>query len=356
MYKLKQIPEDFIVKEISKVKITEKNKLTDKSKITNKNPTDHPNRFIYCKLKKKNRTTLDAIKEIAKSLHLREKEVGFAGSKDKHALTEQLISLPIEKKEKLTQIKLENISVELIGYGNQPISLGDLESNEFEIVVRNLEKSSVKKITYCENYFDEQRFSAHNVAIGKHLIKKEFQEAAKLIDEEKCTAHLRHCSHDFIGALKKLPLRLLRMYVNAYQSYLWNETAAQYLLSKGKAVKEIPYSLGKFIFIDNLESVLNLAIPVIGFASEELETEEIKSIIDIIMNKEGVTYSDFVIKQIPELSLEGNFRKVLVEIKDLEIGKATKDELNAGRKKIKLNFSLTKGSYATMAVRKLINE
>lgn len=355
MYKLKQIPEDFVVKEISKVEIANKVELTDKNKITNKNPADHSSRFIYCKLKKKNRTTLDAIKEIAKSLHLREKEVGFAGSKDKHALTEQLISLPIEKKEKLAQIKLENISVELIGYGNQPISLGDLEGNEFEIVVRNLEKSSIKPATYCENYFDEQRFSAHNVAIGKHLIKKEFQEAAKLIDEEKCTAHLHHYPHDFIGALKKLPLRLLRMYVNAYQSYLWNETAAQYLLSKGKVVKEIPYSLGKFIFIDDHKPLSELAIPVTGFASEELETEEIKNIISALLNKEEVTYSDFVIKQIPELSLEGNFRKVLVEIKDLEIGRATKDELNSGKKKIKLNFSLPKGSYATMVVRKIIS-
>ncbi len=341
MYKLKQLPEDFIVTEISSVKI-------------NPTKTKDKKKYVYYTLKKKNRNTLDVTKEIAKKLNLKEKEIGFAGSKDRQAVTEQLISLPIRKQEKLNQIQLENISLELVGYGDDPLSLGDLEGNQFEIVIRNLEKGQIKKAEYCENYFDEQRFSAHNVAIGRHLVKKEFQEALKLIDDEKCTKHLQHYPHDFIGTLKKLPIRLLRMYVNAYQSYLWNETLSQYLIGKGKVVREIPYSLGKFIFIDDPKPFLELTIPVIGFASEELENGEIKTLINELMKKEQLDYANFVIKQIPQLSLEGNSRKVFVKINNLEIGRKTKDELNAGMMKVTLKFSLPKGSYATIVVKKLL--
>jgi len=62
-YKIKSIPEDFIVKEIS---------LEDYSKSQTKQ-----GKFIYCLLKKKNYNTIDAIKQIASIFNLKEKQVGF---------------------------------------------------------------------------------------------------------------------------------------------------------------------------------------------------------------------------------------------------------------------------------------
>ena len=73
------------------------------------------------------------------------------------------------------------------------------------------------------------------------------------------------------------------------------------------------------------------------------------------MKKENLTHSDFVIKQIPELSMEGDLRNAFTEIKNLKVGKTEKDELNSGKKKVKISFELGKGSYATMVVRKLLN-
>ena len=52
--------------------------------------------------------------------------------------------------------------------------------------------------------------------------------------------------------------------------------------------------------------------------------------------------------------MEGSERDVFVEIKDLQICEKQEDELNSRKKKITLKFSLTKGSYATMAVRKIV--
>lgn len=325
-YIIKQQPDDFIVKEISNVKISDKGK------------------YHYYRLRKKNRNTLDVVKELGKQLGIPEKNIGFAGSKDKHAVTEQVISVLGSKRE-VEEVDVEKVSLEPLGHGDEPVTLGDLEGNEFEIVVRDLDDVNIKKIDFVENYFDEQRFSKNNVEIGRSLVKKDFKKAAELIEDAKLKGHLGKYQNDFIGALKKLPLRLLKMYAHAYQSYLWNETVAEIL--DGKKVKVVKYSLGRLIFSDKKN---DLEIPLIGFAAEL--REDTKEIIGKMMRKESLNFSDFVIRQIPELSMEGGMRKVCVDVKDFSFAES-EDELNKGKKKAVLKFSLPKGSYATMVVRKI---
>ena len=127
MYILKQIPEDFVVTEISNVKILGQGK------------------YLYLNLKKTNRNTLDCVKEIAKQLNLKEKDVGFAGSKDKNAVTTQLVSVLGVSKEKISKIKIDNCELSILGSGNKPISLGDLEGNSFEITIRDLEEVNINE-------------------------------------------------------------------------------------------------------------------------------------------------------------------------------------------------------------------
>ncbi|MFH0701777.1 MAG: tRNA pseudouridine(13) synthase TruD, partial [Candidatus Woesearchaeota archaeon] len=75
MYLLKQIPEDFVVKEISNVAVSNSGK------------------YIYFKLSKREENTLDAIKKLSQALHLPEKNFGVAGNKDRNAITEQICSV-----------------------------------------------------------------------------------------------------------------------------------------------------------------------------------------------------------------------------------------------------------------------
>ncbi len=336
MYQLKQLPEDFIVREISTVVPKEKG------------------RYIYVKIKKRERNTLDVVKELSQKLGISEKKIGFAGSKDKSAITEQVFSITGVSKESVERLVLHDVKIELLGQGNAPISLGDLKGNEFEIVVRNLEKTAISKIPFIPNYFDEQRFGEDNAIIGKHLLKKEFKEAIQLIKNSSCEKHLQRLPRDYIGALKLIPLRLVRLYLNAYQSYLWNKTLALYLQQNGKGVRQILYSAGTFILVSNAEDFKELYVPIIGFGGGDLIDPECKEIISSLLREEGITHNDFIIKQIPELTLEGELRKAFVEVKDLKIGLPEEDELNLGKKKVKLAFSLGKGSYATMVVRAIV--
>src|SRR3989338_4425341 len=260
MYKLKQIPEDFVVIEISSVQ------------------TEKQGKYFYFWLKKKGLNTLDVVKELARQLRIKEKDIGFAGSKDKHAVTEQMISINGVRKEEVEKVKIEGASLEFHGYGKTPISLGDLQGNKFEIIIRNLDDEKIEKIDHLENYFDEQRFSEHNVEIGRYLLKKEFGKAVALIDEMKVRKYVEQKPTDSVGALKTLPGRQLRMYVNAYQSYLWNKTVAMYLEQKGKILKKIPYSAGELVFVANAKKFKDLKIPLVGFGHEEAEDKEVQEI------------------------------------------------------------------------------
>ena len=208
MYLIKQKPEDFIVNEITNLDLKE-NGL-----------------YSIFLLKKTNYTTEAAIQKIAQKLNIPRKAIGYAGNKDKIAITTQYISI---KDINIKELELKDISLELKGYLDSPISLGNLEGNEFEIVV--ITKDKPKKIEKMINYFGEQRFSNNNKDIGYAILKKDFKKAAELIlkntgeQEYQLKERLSKNPTDFVGALRQIPMKILTLYINSYQSYLCNRMA-----------------------------------------------------------------------------------------------------------------------------------
>ena len=74
MYKIKQIPEDFYVKELIKLNFS-------------------PGNYTYFLLKKENLTTMQALELISNKSNVDIKDIGYAGNKDKNAIAEQNISI-----------------------------------------------------------------------------------------------------------------------------------------------------------------------------------------------------------------------------------------------------------------------
>ncbi|MBI2572910.1 tRNA pseudouridine(13) synthase TruD [Candidatus Woesearchaeota archaeon] len=336
MYTLKHLPEDFIVVERASLKLTEKGL------------------YLYVRCIKRERTTLEVISHLAKVLGIFEKDIGFAGTKDMHGITTQFLSLRSVKAERLSNLKLHHVQLEVVGYGATPLSLGDLEGNYFEITVRDLdEKNVLIPLILSPNYFDEQRFSTRNIQVGRALLKKDFKTAAGLIDHTSCEEYLAAHPTNPVGAIRTLPDRLIRLYLNAYQSYLWNEAVGLYLRSVGKNVKEVAYSAGSLVFIDNQEDFCGLQFPLPGFGNMGSNDPAIEQALNTILTKESMTGANFVIRQIPNLSLEGELRSMFVPVSKLKIGEYENDECFDGKYKVKVCFFLPKGSYATMFVRRL---
>lgn len=319
MYKLKQIPEDFIVEEVSDQNFEKEGK------------------YLICKLEKKNYNTEDAVQTLCRALNTIRKNIGYAGTKDRNAVTTQYVSLYMGSKERVSNLELKDITLEIVGRSKSPLSLGDLKGNEFTIIIRNLETNiKIKRIKKFPNYFDKQRFSKNNIRIGKSLIKKQFSDACEIIKEDNqygsgVKEKLEKQPHNYTEALQQVPEKILLIYVHAYQSYIWNETVEEYTKKEREQTE----------------------IPLIGFGTE-IEDKELQKIIEKILTKENLTLRDFIIREFPYISLEGTSRKLYSEIENLEIGKEETDELNEGKKKISIKFFLKKGSYATMAVKHLI--
>lgn len=333
MHIIKQLPEDFIVQERSNLIFQDNG------------------RYAYFLLKKKNKNTLQAIQEIARALHIPEKNIGFAGSKDRQAVTEQVISIIGVQKENILKINLPNITVMFLGYRNVPLSLGELEGNHFTIIVRNIAQSvNLKPISRIVNYFDEQRFSQRNIAIGKYLLTKRFSEAVSLIDSPSVDCHLQQHNHDVVGALKKIPARLLKLYLHAYQSWIWNKTV-EALLSSEKGAQRIAYSAGEFIFINPPPDLPNADIPLIG-ADFVPEPTVVGTIIQEILAEEKITPSDFILRPLPGLTVMCGSRKLFAQVTEFKLEYGA-DELHPEMGKTKLQFFLPKGSYATIVIKSL---
>jgi len=80
-----------------------------------------------------------------------------------------------------------------------------------------------------------------------------------------------------------------------------------------------------------------------------------KSIIQDFLSRDGLTERDFVIQQIKGLSSFGEQRPLYVSLKNLSVGSLKADDLNKGKYKLKVSFSLPKGSYATNVLKSLVS-
>ncbi|MFH1182109.1 MAG: tRNA pseudouridine(13) synthase TruD [Candidatus Woesearchaeota archaeon] len=311
-FAIKQLPEDFVVEEIIDL------------------PESKSGKYTYFSLKKKGLNSEEAIQKIAAYMKKPRRLFSYAGNKDRQAVTTQYCSFLGS----MNDFSLQGIGVRIIGKGSEAVHLGRHSANKFVVTVRNLSSSDLeafqKRLADMRqdnfkfvNYFDTQRFSRNNAEVGKEIIRKNFSGAAKLITGyNELQEYLKIHKNDFVGALKRLPQKTLQMYIHAYQSKLWNMLA------------------------DKSGSKKNVKLPLVGF-----DTKPGKAVKQLL-ESEGISIRDFIVKQLP-VSAEGHERELYASATDFKIVATGDDELNAGKSKITIAFSLPKASYATILIKEL---
>ena len=161
---------------------------------------------LVLKIRKKDLATWDAIEILAKYLNCSSREFGYAGLKDKNALTVQSISVHRKYEEALKSFQNENLKILETTYHNNKIKVGHLKGNKFFIRLKRvgaIEKRKIEEalgsiVTYgIPNYFGFQRFG---------IVGDNYKQGKDIID----------------GILKEKRSNLKKMYINAYQSYLFN--------------------------------------------------------------------------------------------------------------------------------------
>lgn len=355
--KLRSTPEDFFVEELQLE--TTVNASGD---------------YTHFTLEKNNWDTLRAIKEIARRLKVSQKRFGFAGTKDKRAVTGQKVSVWKVGEDQLRQLKIKDIRLLNFKKSDERVSLGDLYGNRFKINVRgtvaeNAELDGLLKKTVSQmertgipNYFGYQRFGTirpNTHLVGKELVKGDirgavlaylanpcegeredaynarrdigetgdYKTALKLFPkrlnyERSMLDALSKNENDYAGALRRLPKKLRWMLVHAYQGYLFNRVLSRTLEK-------------------NIESV---SIPLFGCETLFTPGEQGDIEMDVI-EKEEINLENFDIASMPELTMEGQLRDAFIKIHP---------KFTVDGESYTCEFDLPKGSYATVALRELM--
>lgn len=252
-------------------------------------PADLPTtlQFVMCK---SGRDTTDALNQLGNLLKCNPKRFQIAGTKDKRAVTTQRISVYKYRAYRLASLNkaCKDIKIGNFTYVERPLYFGKSMGNAFIICLRNIDERLKETViaginalreTGTINYFGAQRFG--NVSsttqdasetstgtthkIGALLLNGKFKEAVDVILQPKMKEstkikqakekyletkdaqealrtiprfmHIERAilevqaakgrENDFCGQLTAIPSKMKRMYINAYQSYLWNKVASE---------------------------------------------------------------------------------------------------------------------------------
>jgi tRNA pseudouridine13 synthase len=146
-------------------------------------------------VEKRGLTTMDAARRLARLLDVDPRDVGYAGLKDRHAVTRQWMSLPHVDPERARQVSEPDLTVlEAIRHGNK-LRTGHARGNRFELVVgvpiANASdavagdaiaalraRAEALAAAGVPNRFGEQRFGAagDNAAVGLAILRGERRE------------------------------------------------------------------------------------------------------------------------------------------------------------------------------------
>ncbi|UCC18209.1 MAG: tRNA pseudouridine(13) synthase TruD [Promethearchaeota archaeon] len=181
---------------------------------------------------------------------------------------------------------------------------------------------------------------------------------------------------DYEGSINTLPPDLIRLLISSFQSYLFNKMLSlrveknyplfnpvegdvlSILDDYNGRITLVKYIYGKS-YDKYLEKALKLnraaiIIPIIGTDTRLDEYPLMKLLYNETLKQENIRKDLFYNTLVLEQEYKGSIRAITAKPISLKILEFNVDELNPGKYKLKLEFSLQKGTYATMLIRELI--
>lgn len=122
---------------------------------------------LYVRVQKRGLTTPELVQRVARAAGVKERDVGYAGLKDKHAVTRQWLSLPIQARPADEWELPDSIELVEVTRHNNKLRTGHLTGNRFTIRVVEVPEGGCERAraiaaalqsSGLPNYFGEQRF------------------------------------------------------------------------------------------------------------------------------------------------------------------------------------------------------
>jgi len=200
--------------------------------------TYEPGEYTHFTLWKRKWNTFDAIKEIAKKLGVGIDRFGYAGLKDRNAITTQRVSAWRVPSKRLEKVEIKGIRITDIKEGLEKIRLGTHKGNKFTIILEGVK--TLRNPEKVPNLFGPQRFGGTEL-LGKALIERDWNRIIKLLKEnpkgsyEKKALKQYERTGNALAAVKGIDKRIRVLWVNARQSWQWNKE-----LDTKKETQELP--------------------------------------------------------------------------------------------------------------------
>ncbi|MBI4982523.1 MAG: tRNA pseudouridine(13) synthase TruD [Candidatus Omnitrophica bacterium] len=372
---IKSKPEDFIVEEEAIL------------------PIKNKGAFSVYQLTKKGWNTIDLLHRLSQELKIPYNSLSYGARKDRHALTTQYIAIKNYHK---PEFKQKDFSLKLIGFMDRAMGPDLIKENKFKIAIRNLNANQIKNAlneiaiiqeTGYPNYFDDQRFGSFDTNQGffaDKVLKGHFNGALKIHltannqfflkhwkDWKTCLEHaktkfekdaflfLLQDPNKFLPLLKLIPKDELTIYFSAFQSYLWNEVLSKIILQKTSApFKAYKGIAGDYLFYTNLEKeafeyLKSLELPAPS-AKTKMPDKLSQHIYENILGENHLKAAMFNQKKLRKAFFKPTLRKAIISPTDLSFT-TTDDELYHEKQKLKLCFTLAKGSFATMFLKRIFS-
>ena len=166
MPRIRTEPEDFEVEEIPLFPLT----------------GDGP--FSYLWIEKRNLNTADVLRALAQASGVAPREVGYAGRKDRRALTRQWFSLPKKAADRMKDLPLEGARILARNIHRDRLGVGQLWGNRFRLLVREVDETTGRKAAAelermgevgLPNRYGPQRFGrdGKNAERGARLLQQD---------------------------------------------------------------------------------------------------------------------------------------------------------------------------------------
>jgi len=350
-------------------------------------------------IEKQNLTTHELLRRTAAIFNVPEREIGYAGLKDARATTRQTISVPHLDPEQATRLNGEGIRVLGAARHRTKLRPGHLAGNRFVIRIRDVHPQAIQRAeAICDvlvrrgvpNFFGDQRYGAlgNSHRIGTAIVRGDFdaaifeligdpqrisnerwQEAARRFragDPGGALAVLpQHCRYErqvlkelnagrtAKKAILGLPRTMLRLYLSACQSRLFDRLVAMRLTSLD-AVWPGDFAMrhdnGACFFVEDADAenqrakafAISATGPLYGFKST-LARGQSGILEESLLASEKLALSDFRIGG--GLDMPGERRPLRVPLADPTL---------RSDNGLVIGFALPAGSYATSVLREII--
>lgn len=363
--------------------------------------TDTPGYFPLYRVEKRQIDTLHMAEELADALR---SKVSYGGLKDKKADAVQYATPTSVRASRPIVVERERFTARLVGYVPKPLSRGAVAGNRFEITLRDCcgeigrrieDVYRLAKARKLPNFYGLQRFGSSGAGthrIGKAMVTGNIEEAVRVMiseprktDREAARAAieavekgdyaaalrllppgkdiealvLRELSRhptDWVKALRAVPLKVRRLYVQAYQSAIFNRTLSG-AIAAGEDISELAKGdnwaeasedgLVTSRVMGVRDPPTARAVPMVqtvGYAFRDYGSR-FDSFVSRVLDSEGVRPSQFYLPDMQEVSSEGGFRRPHLAVRDAS------SEVRG--ETARLSFTLGRGQYATVLLREI---